>query len=160
VINEVRTGVVHISSLLTCNDSLLQNLPLSNPPTLKSDGGIAKILAWCEERVLAINEALVLDASKPFAVEDGKSLYTRQADLASVIQTMTQKKTPAVAIAKPRKKTRGSRRESMSKNILQTETDQLPVTDSSVRVISEVEAEKIYLQKVRFKHRTSSKVAV
>jgi hypothetical protein len=47
-INEIRTGVVHIASLLSANDALLSNLPSSSPPVLKSDNGIVKILAWCE----------------------------------------------------------------------------------------------------------------
>jgi hypothetical protein len=84
-INEIRTGVVHIASLLQSNDSLLQNLPSSSPPIMKSDTSIAKMLAWCEERVLAINEALVLDASKPAGIDDSKPLYARQTELASLI---------------------------------------------------------------------------
>lgn len=117
-INEIRTGVLHICTLLTCNDALLQNLPNSNPPTLKSDGGIVKILGWCEERILAINEALVLDASKPVVSEEGKSLYARQADLASAIHSMNRKQSESVV--KPKKKYRLSRKETMSKTLLQT----------------------------------------
>jgi hypothetical protein len=47
-INEIRTGVVHIASLLQANESLLSNLPCSSPPMMKSQQGIAKILGWCE----------------------------------------------------------------------------------------------------------------
>ena len=75
-----------MASLLSANDDLLQNLPQSTPPVMKSDAGIAKMLAWCEERVLAINEALVLDASKPAGIDDTKPLHARQTELASLVQ--------------------------------------------------------------------------
>ena len=94
-INEVRTGVVHIAELLTANESLLQNLPSSNPPVMKSESGIAKMLAWCEERVLAINEALVLDASKPNQMDDSKPLCDRQTDLAQLIQALLNRGNPS-----------------------------------------------------------------
>jgi hypothetical protein len=103
-INEIRTGVVHIASLLSANEALLQNLPSSSPPILKSDNGIAKLLAWCEERVLAINEALVLDASKPVGVDDSKPLHTRQTELASLIQGLSTGKPPAVGSIRPSSK--------------------------------------------------------
>jgi hypothetical protein len=108
-INEIRTGVVHIASFLSANDALLQNLPSSSPPVLKSDNGIAKLLAWCEERVLAINEALVLDASKPAGVDDSKPLHTRQTELASLIQGMSSKTSSAAANANAKLKKRPKR---------------------------------------------------
>lgn len=36
----------------------------------RSDDDIAKALSWCEERVLAINESMLLDNSKTLAVRD------------------------------------------------------------------------------------------
>jgi hypothetical protein len=115
-INEVRTGVVHIAQLLSVNETLLQNLPSSNPPIMKSESGIAKMLAWCEERVLAINEALVLDASKPNQMDDSKPLCDRQTDLAQLIQALLNRGNPSTARYKNRVKVLKSG--SISKDIL------------------------------------------
>lgn len=115
-INEVRTGVVHIAQLLSVNENLLQNLPSSSPPVLKSESGIAKILAWCEERVLAINEALVLDASKPNQMDDSKPLCDRQTDLAQLIQALLSRGNPSASRYKSRLKVVKSG--SISKDIL------------------------------------------
>jgi hypothetical protein len=63
--------------------------------------------------VLAINEALVLDASKPVGVDDSKPLHTRQTELASLIQGMSSRKPPAAGskatskVKKPPKRTQG-----------------------------------------------------
>ena len=50
-----------------------QKLPDSSAlPQLTSDDDIAKVLSWCEERVIAINEALVLDSTKPVTTDDSQ----------------------------------------------------------------------------------------
>lgn len=116
-INEIRTGVVHIASLLSANDELLQNLPQSTPPVMKSDAGIAKMLAWCEERVLAINEALVLDASKPAGIDDTKPLHARQTELASLIQGMIHRDESS-AVKAQKRKLRNMKKDNMSKTLL------------------------------------------
>ena len=59
-INEIKTGVAHLVSLLAINEKLLSNLPSSNAPMIRVDDDIAKNLSWCEERVLAINESMLL----------------------------------------------------------------------------------------------------
>jgi hypothetical protein len=118
-INEIRTGVVHIASLLSANDDLLQNLPQSTPPVMKSDAGIVKMLAWCEERVLAINEALVLDASKPAGIDDTKPLHARQTELASLVQGMIHRDESNAARLNKRKM-RNLKKDSMSKTLLAT----------------------------------------
>ena len=62
-INEVRTGVTHVMNLLTVNHKMLHNLPKSKPPSVNDS--VIKCLSWCEERILAINEAQMVDTSKP-----------------------------------------------------------------------------------------------
>ena len=76
-INEVRTGVTHVMNLLTVNNKMLHNLPKSKPPSVNDS--VIKCLSWCEERILAINEAQMVDTSKPKGSssnnEDAKSFY-------------------------------------------------------------------------------------
>merc|ERR1711977_769445 len=64
-INDVKAGVEHMVKNLESNAHLLKNIPSSTAPKIVSDDDISRALAWCEERVIAVNEALVLDASKP-----------------------------------------------------------------------------------------------
>ena len=148
-INEIRTGVVHIASFLSANDSLLQHLPSSSPPILKSDSGIAKLLAWCEERILAINEALVLDASKPAAVDDSKPLHTRQTELASLVQGLIHKNQPTNSNFK--KKSKRIKGGDISRTVL-TPSDYVSSQEVSegtaVRVASEADIERIYEEQV------------
>ena len=81
LINNAKAGVQHIVKYLDSNSKLLKNIPSSTPPTVSSDNDIIKALAWCEERVIAVNEALVLDASKPAGTDDSKPLPHRTAGL-------------------------------------------------------------------------------
>jgi hypothetical protein len=97
MINEIRSGVQHIINTLQANSKLLQALPASSPPYLEGDEDIARGLSWCEERVLAINEALVLDnaGSKAqggvHADSSNNSIYDRQTSLAHAVQNMLTK---------------------------------------------------------------------
>ena len=88
LINDAKAGVQHIVKHLDSNNKLLKNIPSSTAPTLVSDDDIVRALAWCEERVIAVNEALVLDASKPAGTDDSKPLPQRQIELAQLIQGM------------------------------------------------------------------------
>ena len=96
-INEVRTGVSHLMSLISVNHKLLHSLPRSKAPSLSSPDEIATCLSWCEERILAVNEAALVDNPKPKATtnqEDSKtlSLSDRQTELADTIQSMIKNK--------------------------------------------------------------------
>lgn len=149
-INEVRTGVVHIAQLLSVNENLLQNLPSSSPPVMKSESGIAKMLAWCEERVLAINEALVLDASKPNQMDDSKPLCDRQTDLAQLIQALLNRGNPSSSKYKNRLKVLKSG--SISKDILGQldggDTNEYDEDSNAIRITTYSENEDIYSQDV------------
>lgn len=86
-INEVRTGVNHLLVLLACNAKMLQNLPRSIQPQIRSTTDIASCLNWVEERILAVNEAMALDNSKPSSqIDDSKPFFERQIDLAVIVQ--------------------------------------------------------------------------
>lgn len=92
LINEIRTGVQHLVSLLVSNAKILTNLPKSPLPILASDEDVAPVLSWCEERVLAIQEALILDTSSAHpAVYDNNKLHERQIQLSNLIHQMTVK---------------------------------------------------------------------
>ena len=150
-INEVRTGVVHIAQLLSVNESLLQNLPSSTPPVMKSESGIAKMLAWCEERVLAINEALVLDASKPNQMDDSKPLCDRQTDLAQLIQALLSRGNPSSARYKNRLKV--VKNGSISKDILGQldggeSLHEYDEDSTAIRIHTDSQVEEQYSEKV------------
>jgi hypothetical protein len=86
-INEVRTGVNHLLVLLSCNSKMLQNLPRSVQPQIRSTSDIGNCLSWIEERILAVNEAMALDNSKPSSqIDDSKPFFERQIDLAVIVQ--------------------------------------------------------------------------
>ena len=102
LINEIRLGVTTIMAMLDANEKLLQNLPKSQrPPPIHSDQDIAANLTWCEERITAMTEAMVLDAggaskvvvqgSKP--EEEKLPLHQRQANLAKLVQKMVKHST-------------------------------------------------------------------
>ncbi len=94
VINEIRSGVNHIMNTLHQNAKMLHNLPTGNPPKITKEEDIIRTLSWCEERVLAINEALVLDTgAKPAGASDttGKMLQHRQTDHAAAVIAMVAK---------------------------------------------------------------------
>jgi hypothetical protein len=89
-INECKMGVLHLSNLLFVNEKLLSNLPSSKAPHIRSDEDIARVLSWCEERILAINESMVLDNStKAPVTDDSLPLQARQMELAALIEVCT-----------------------------------------------------------------------
>lgn len=90
LINDAKAGVQHIVKYLDSNSKLLKNIPSSKPPNIIFDDDIVRALAWCEERVIAVNEALVLDASKPAGTDDSKPLPDRQIELAQLVQGMVK----------------------------------------------------------------------
>lgn len=87
VANEVKTGITHLINLIQANAKLMGALPKSAPPRLATDNDMIYALSWCEERVLAINEALMLESSKPSNAisEENKLLSSRQSELATII---------------------------------------------------------------------------
>lgn len=93
-ISEVRTAVGHIMNFLVVNTKLLSGLPKSPHPNLQSDQDIAAALSWCEDRIIALNEALTMDANRTNtnSNEDNKPIAQRQTELAILIQDMIQDK--------------------------------------------------------------------
>lgn len=87
-INEIKMGVMHLVNLLSINEKLLSNLPTSSTLPIRADDDIARALSWCEERVLAINESMVLDNSKTTVTDDSKPIHERQMELASLIEVI------------------------------------------------------------------------
>jgi hypothetical protein len=137
VINSIRSGVLHIVGELEANKKMLVNVPASNPPKFSSDDDIVRLLSWCEERLLAINEALVLESTKPGGAGDvtSKPLSTRQTDLAAAVQIMVTKSSP-----KKKKLTKINRKggASVSHTIINfAESDVLLLDPRSILVPSE-----------------------
>jgi hypothetical protein len=93
-VSDVRTAVGHIMNLLVVNTKLLSGLPRSNPPQLNCDADIVTALNWCEDRIIALNEALTMDANRTNtnANEDSKPLAQRQTELAALIHGMVADK--------------------------------------------------------------------
>jgi hypothetical protein len=95
VISEVRTAISHVMGLLKINSKLLAALPRTSAPDLNSDQDMVACLSWCEDRIIALNEALTMDANRPNAAnneEKSKPLSQRQADLAEEIHRMMYEK--------------------------------------------------------------------
>lgn len=102
-INDIKTGVSHLVTLLAINEGLLCNLPSSNAPIIRVDEDIAKNLSWCEERVLAINESMLLDNSKTMS-DYSKPLHVRQIDLANTIEAQQLKAGTGLLVKRKKKK--------------------------------------------------------
>lgn len=86
LIHSVKLAVIHLMSLLTANDSILHNLPIDPPLSMESQdtltlnkkmqsnlsanyySEIGKGLSWCEGRILAINEFMMIETAKPKAL--------------------------------------------------------------------------------------------
>jgi len=132
VINDVKVGVQHIVHTLVANEKLLKNIPSANPVKLMSDADISKALSWCEERVIAVNEALVLDSSKPAEAYDTKPLPERQIELARLVHNMTSK-------GSSKSPTRKAKREAkkpgaISEDIVSGEGNLIAITPRAVMV--------------------------
>ena len=95
-INDVRSGTAHLMELLVVNSKLLQGLPKSATPKLDSDEDIVRCLSWMEERILGINEAIMLESGKPSGgtTDDTKSLPARQTELAQLVENMIRSAGP------------------------------------------------------------------
>jgi hypothetical protein len=86
LINEVRTGVTHVMTLLGANIKILKQVYKTPQPKLKNDSDIINALTWAEECVMAVNETMTL-ASKPVqGMEEAKPFFDRQIDLAVNMQ--------------------------------------------------------------------------
>ena len=59
---------------------------------MTGENDISPCLSWCEERIIAMSEAIVVDSGKPAAhintTDDQQPLYARQAQLATLVQGM------------------------------------------------------------------------
>jgi len=94
IINEVRTAVEHVTNIIMLNESLLASLPKVAPPPLKEDSDIILCLLWCEDRLIAVNEALSMETNKPSGgntADDSKTLSQRQNELATLIMQSASK---------------------------------------------------------------------
>jgi hypothetical protein len=132
VINDVKVGVQHIVKMLQANERLLKNIPTAAPVKLITDEDISRALSWCEERVIAVNEALVLDSSKPTETYDTRPLPERQIELARLVHGMNSKDTP-ISPSKtksPSKKKAGA----ISEQIVSSEGNAIVITPRAVMV--------------------------
>lgn len=84
---DARTGISHIVNGLHINSSLLCSLPRStSPPTLATDADISTGLVWIEEKLVAINEAMVIDESSSANMQGKGYIQTIGAEEATVAQ--------------------------------------------------------------------------
>lgn len=115
-IGEARVAVSHLMRLLIINSKLLSNLPRSPPPDLNSDADLTACLSWCEDRLIALNEALTMDANRPNNTEENKPIAQRQTELAALVHTMNHenKKNRLNSSMKNQKKQQGA----MSKGVI------------------------------------------
>jgi hypothetical protein len=89
ITSEAKTAIAHLIRLLVINNKLLHNLPRSSPPPLNSDTDIPACLSWTEDRLIALNEALTMDANRPTnASEENKPIAQRQVELAALVHNM------------------------------------------------------------------------
>ena len=166
-INEVRTGVGHIMNLLSVNARMLHNLPKSIPPKMKSGDDVAACIAWCEERILAINEAQMVDSSNTKGAgaasgnsgDDNKPFFTRQTDLAVAVQSMFDKAnggaTRRVARKTKTKKTVGGMSAMLINpndggNNVNSPREVVVVSRTDVDTLNDLEVEK--MQRMRDRH--------
>jgi len=164
-INEVRTGVGHIMNLLTMNHRMLHNLPKSIPPQLKNHDDIISSLSWCEERILAINEAQMVDSSHAkgggaAASEDSsKPLFARQTDLAVAVQSMFDKQSSGTSRRAVKRTKAAKIKGGMSEMLINSQDAESNVNSprgvvvparTDVDKLNDLEVEKI--QKTRDRH--------
>ena len=133
VINDVKAGVQHIVENLEANSKLLKNIPSSSLVKIVNDEDISRALAWCEERVIAVNEALVLDASKPAGTDDTKPLPKRQTELARLVKGMISKGDSSHSHSKKQKK-EVKKAGAVSHDIVIGETSLMNITPRAVLV--------------------------
>jgi hypothetical protein len=134
IINDVKAGVQHIVENLEANSKLLKNIPSSSLVKIVNDEDISRALAWCEERVIAVNEALVLDASKPAGTDDTKPLPKRQTELARLVKGMISKGDGSQSYSKKQKK-EVKKAGAVSHEIVIGETSLMNITPRAVLVL-------------------------
>lgn len=91
IISDVRTAVAYLINLMSINAKLLYALPKSEPPAIRTSDDIMTGISWFEDRIIALSEALAMDANKPTGAntaDDNKPLSERQLDLALLVQKM------------------------------------------------------------------------
>lgn len=158
LINEIRTGVQHMVSLLNANSKLLSNLPKSTPPSLTSDEDVAPVLSWCEERVLAIQEALVLDTNNNHAsvANDNKPMYARQIELSTLIHDMSIKS--QIRARKKRRAVREKRSGGISQEIINSNAEEV-ATPRAVMVTSKKHQDSNFERKMRLFNESHDRTA-
>eukprot|EP00607_Mallomonas_marina_P004141 CAMPEP_0182426362 /NCGR_PEP_ID=MMETSP1167-20130531/12841_1 /TAXON_ID=2988 /ORGANISM="Mallomonas Sp, Strain CCMP3275" /LENGTH=718 /DNA_ID=CAMNT_0024607723 /DNA_START=78 /DNA_END=2234 /DNA_ORIENTATION=+ len=143
-INEIRSGVMHMASLIQSKDNLLYKLPgNSAPPECNNDDDITRVLSWCEERVIAINEALVLDSSKPAATDDTQPFNSRQTQLAALVLA-NMKKVGNEARQKSRVQSRKKTAGGMSQSLIMSKESSALDSLGGVRILAKDASEKQY----------------
>ena len=64
---------------------------------------ISPCLSWCEERIIAMSEAMILDSGKPAShvstTDDQQPLFKRQTQLATLVNSMVERSTTQEAAA-------------------------------------------------------------
>jgi hypothetical protein len=103
LINEVKMGVWHLMSLIDANKSIFTSLPKNPAPNLDvatsnnamaQDHLVVQGLHWCEERLLAINEVMMLDATKQISTSNQPaSATTNPVDQDLTCQPIHQRQT-------------------------------------------------------------------
>lgn len=91
IVSDVRCAVAYLINLMAINAKLLYALPKSEPPVIRSSEDIMAGISWFEDRIMALSEALAMDANKPTGAntaDDNKPLSERQMDLALLVQKM------------------------------------------------------------------------
>ena len=75
------------SSLLRASQGSIHSTRAAYPTSSgESDRNTISCLSWCEDRLLGINEAMMLESTKPISVtDDSKPLYSRQTELANIV---------------------------------------------------------------------------
>jgi hypothetical protein len=105
---------------------------------MSSGDDVAAAISWCEERVLAINEAQMVDASAPkpgAGKEESKPLFARQTELADAVQTLLDKSSSnPQRSSKPRNSRKSKTAGGISQLLISSNSQGILNTDNQVLV--------------------------
>jgi hypothetical protein len=140
-IAEARLALGHLMRLLVINSKLLSNLPRTVPPELNNDNDMAACLSWCEDRLIALNEALTMDANRPNNnTEENKPIAQRQTELASLVHSMNENKRHRVSSSmKGQRKQQGA----MSKGLINAVDSNILVSSPRGVMVSNNRVERV-----------------
>ena len=91
IVSDVRAAIGNLINLMNINAKLLYALPKTEAPAITCTEEILTGMSWFEDRIMALSEALAMDANKPTGAntaDDNKPLFERQLDLAMLVQKM------------------------------------------------------------------------